>query len=71
MVWRRQVFFTNAPRDPKLTSDNTTPQYMKYQCGSGFYVYAMLEAPSAADLATYTNAVCKSGYGMNYAVGHN
>lgn len=66
-------YFTDAPRDPLLTSDNQTPQYMKYQCGSGFYVYAILEAPSATDLATYTNvpATCRPGYGMNYAVGHS
>lgn len=64
-------YFTDAPRDPSINSDNVTPQYMKYQCGNGFYVYAKLERPSAADQATYDNAACKPGYGMNYAVGHN
>lgn len=65
-----------APRDPSIASDNQTPQYMKYQCGSGFYIYAKLENPSAADTATYTasvNAGCTSApgaYGMNYAIGH-
>lgn len=64
-------YFPEAPRDPNLTSDNQEPQYMKYQCGSGFYVYAKLESPSAQDQATYNNAACRPGYGMNYAVGHN
>ena len=64
-------YFTEAPLDPLLTSDNQTPQYMKYQCGSGFYVYAKLEAPSASDQAAFDNAACHTGYGMNYAVGHN
>lgn len=64
-------FMVKAPRDPLLSSDNQTPQYMKYQCQDGFYVYAILENPSAEDLATYNNAGCKPGYGMNYAVGHN
>lgn len=69
-------YFTDAPRDPKITSDNTTPQYMKYQCQSGFFVYAKLERPSPDDLATYTRSKslgCNNldGYGMNYAVGHN
>jgi len=67
--------FSKAPRDPSISSDNQTPQYMKYQCGNGFYVYAKLENPSTEDLATYTaskNAGCSNldQYGMNYAVGH-
>lgn len=66
---------TKAPKDPLLKTDNDTPQYMKYQCGDGFYVYAKLENPSAADLATYQaskSAGCADldGYGMNYAAGH-
>jgi len=69
-------YFTDAPRDPTINSDNTTPQYMKYQCGSGFFVYAKLERPSADDIATYTRSKslgCANldTYGMNYAVGHN
>jgi prepilin-type N-terminal cleavage/methylation domain-containing protein len=64
-----------APRDPSISSDNQTPQYMKYQCGNGFFVYAKLENPSAEDTATYTaskNAGCGNldEYGMNYAAGH-
>jgi len=64
--------FRQAPRDPSISSGT---QYMKYQCGSGFYVYARLENPSAQDTATYTaskNAGCANldGYGMNYALGH-
>ncbi len=62
--------FNKAPRDPSISSNNQTPQYMKYQCGRGFYVYAKLENPSPADQATYNNAACRPGYGMNYAVGH-
>jgi len=67
--------FSKAPRDPSITSDNQTPQYMKYQCGSGFYVYAKLENPTAEDIATYTaskSAGCVNldTYGMNYALGH-
>ena len=64
-------YFTTAPRDPKQTSDNEQPQYMLYPCGAGFYVYCILESPSAQDQATYNNAACKPGYGMNYAVGHS
>ena len=64
-------YFSEAPRDPTQKTDNQEPQYMKYQCGSGFFVYAKLESPSASDLATYNNAACRPGYGMNYAVGHN
>lgn len=48
--------------------------YMKYQCSSGFFVYAKLEKPSAEDLATCTANTCcdtlRTSYGMNYAVGH-
>jgi general secretion pathway protein G len=69
-------YFTDTPRDPSIANDNVTPQYMKYQCGSGFFVYAKLEAPSAKDIATYTYSKslgCNNldGYGINYAVGHN
>ena len=64
-------FFTEAPRDPSISSDNQTPQYMKYQCGNGFYIYAKLENPSASDQATFDNATCRPGCGMNYAVGHS
>jgi prepilin-type N-terminal cleavage/methylation domain-containing protein len=68
-------YFTEAPRDPSISSANETPQYMVYQCGNGFYVYAKLENPTTDDLATYTNsklAGCSNldAYGMNYAVGH-
>ena len=48
--------------------------YMKYQCGNGFFVYAKLEKPSAADSATCNaNSCCdglRTSYGMNYALGH-
>lgn len=64
-------FFIKAPHDPSASSSNGWPQYMKYQCGRGFYVYAKLENPSVTDLATYNNAACRPGYGMNYAVGHS
>lgn len=64
-------------QDPLIKSTNQTPQYMKYQCGFGYYVYAKLENPSPEDIATYDNSVsqgCSSSpgtnYGMNYAVGH-
>lgn len=68
-------FFSKAPRDPLLTTDNQTPQYMMYPCVNGYFVYAKLENPSAADIATYTNSKnlgCANvdQYGMNYAVGH-
>ncbi len=69
-------YFSTSPRDPIISSDNATPQYMKYQCGTtGFYVYAKLEEPSTADLAAYTDSknngcVNLDVYGMNYAVGH-
>jgi prepilin-type N-terminal cleavage/methylation domain-containing protein len=58
-----------------LTSTPATGYtYMKYQCGSGFFVYAKLEKPSAADSATCNaNSCCdglRTSYGMNYAVGH-
>ena len=59
-----------APRDPLLKSDNQTPQYMKYQYGKGFFIYAKLENPSAEDVATYNSCPRRPGYGMNYAVGH-
>lgn len=62
-------YFTEAPRDPKLTSDNQTPQYMFYRCVDGFYFYAILESPDPADTAAF-NAACGTGYGMNYAAGH-
>ena len=55
------------------TSCSTTAgyAYMLYLRGSGFYVYAKLEKPNAADLATCdANAQCPTNYGMNYAVGH-
>jgi prepilin-type N-terminal cleavage/methylation domain-containing protein len=68
-------------RDPSITYDNQTPQYMIYMCGNGtagFFVYAKLENPSAADLTSINNAITLCGnaqtrdtYGMNYAVGHN
>jgi prepilin-type N-terminal cleavage/methylation domain-containing protein len=66
---------SKAPRDPSISSDNQTPQYMKYQCGNGYFIYARLENPSAEDLAKYQasiNAGCANldGYGMNYAAGH-
>jgi len=66
---------SRAPRDPSISSDNQTPQYMKYQCGSGFFVYARLENPSASDLAAYQASISAGCgnydvYGMNYAVGH-
>ena len=64
-------YFTEAPRDPTQKTDNQEPQYMKYQCDDGFYVYAKLESPSPQDQATFDNAACRPGYGMNYAVGHN
>ncbi len=68
-------YFSTPPRDPNISSDNQTPQYMKYQCGNGFYVYAKLENPSADDAATYTAAktagcINLDTYGMNYALGH-
>lgn len=68
-------YFSTPPRDPSISSDNQTPQYMKYQCGNGFYVYAKLENPSANDIATYTAskaAGCANldAYNMNYALGH-
>ena len=47
--------------------------YMFYRCGNGFFIYAKLEKPSAADRATCNTESCCSGlasYGMNYAVGH-
>jgi len=47
--------------------------YMFYLCGNGFFIYAKLEKPSAADIATCNANSCCSGlasYGMNYAVGH-
>lgn len=48
--------------------------YMLYMCGSGFFVYAKLEKPSATDLATCdANSCCttvNTNYGMNYAAGH-
>lgn len=69
-------YFTDTPRDPKIANDNVTPQYMKYQCGNGFFVYARLESPTTADTNSY--AYSKSlgcanldGYGMNFAIGHN
>jgi len=54
------------------TSCTTTDRnaYMKYQHGSGFYIYAKLENPTAEDLATCNGASCPTGYGMNYAAGH-
>lgn len=55
------------------TSCSTTAgyAYMLYLRGNGFYVYAKLEKPAAADLATCdANAQCPTSYGMNYAVGH-
>jgi len=55
------------------TSCSTTAgyAYMLYLRGNGFYVYAKLEKPNAADLATCdANAQCPTNYGMNYAVGH-
>jgi prepilin-type N-terminal cleavage/methylation domain-containing protein len=69
---------STALRDPSLTSNNQTPQYMIYMCGAnGFYVYAKLENPSASDLTSINDAITLCGnastrdtYGMNYAVGH-
>jgi prepilin-type N-terminal cleavage/methylation domain-containing protein len=68
-------YMSKAPRDPSISSDNEVPQYMKYPCGNGFYVYARLENPSAEDLATYTMSKSIGCYnldiyGMNYAIGH-
>lgn len=62
-------------RDPSLTSDGQTPQYMKYDCLPGYFIYAKLERPSAQDLAIYANSKAQGcanldSYGMNYAVGH-
>jgi len=74
-------YFTNAPRDPSLTSDSQFPQYMVYTCNEGIYIFAHLENPSASDLATYEgikNAGCDilalygvslDSYGMNFGVG--
>jgi prepilin-type N-terminal cleavage/methylation domain-containing protein len=64
-------YFSVAPRDPLISSDSATPQYMFYTYGNGFYVYASLERPSSSDQATYDNALYKPGYSMNYAVGHS
>lgn len=36
--------------------------------GQHYCLYANLENPSAQDIATYTNAPCKPGYGMDYAL---
>ncbi|MFZ3073523.1 MAG: type II secretion system protein [Minisyncoccales bacterium] len=47
--------------------------YMFYRCGNGFFIYAKLEKPSAADIATCNADSCcpsSTSYGMNYAVGH-
>lgn len=71
-------FFKELPLDPDYVSEaSTTGQYMLYNCGSGFCVYAKLEKPTNTDKSNYTaieNVGCPknldSSYGMNYVVCH-
>ncbi|MFH1780390.1 MAG: type II secretion system protein [Candidatus Nealsonbacteria bacterium] len=58
------------PTGGATSSPTSGYAYMKYQCGTGFFVYAKLEKPTAQDLATCDASSCCPGYGMNYAVGH-
>jgi prepilin-type N-terminal cleavage/methylation domain-containing protein len=73
----RELGYLPAPiRDPQLPPSNSgNQQYMKYQCGTGFYVYARLEYPSSNDLAAYAASKAQGcanldAYNMNYALGH-
>ena len=77
-------FMSSVPFDPGASTQNcgdgvymsgSYKSYMYYRntgtaCGGEqhYCVYANLENPSTEDMATYTAAPCKPGYGMDYAL---
>ncbi len=72
-------FLSSNPHDPGGQDTGTVAGktgYMLYPCQNGFYAYAGLENPTAADTTLYNAGITcvgtsLSSYGMNYAVGHN
>jgi prepilin-type N-terminal cleavage/methylation domain-containing protein len=69
-------YFSEAPRDPSISNDNETPQYIKHKCNIGFAIYAKLESPTSEDLLSITKigtVGCPNyaAQGMNFAIWYN